>query len=341
MLTTLLKELKYTTAYCIPITCFMGFFFGGWLSWLTVIFSFVITPLMDLLLPTSSEVSDPNNKTYSRVYDWFLYINVIWVYGLVFFAGYQLMHNNYSTTELIGLLLGLGLVLGTSGINVAHELGHRNNKKEQLMAQSLLLPSFYMHFYIEHNRGHHYHVATPLDPATAQKGEYLYLFWLKSIFLSYIDSWKIQFKILKGDWLSWKNNMLWYLVLSLGYISVLFMLFGFKITVLLIISGIIGILLLETINYIEHYGLERKQLDNGHYERVQPCHSWNANYTFGRIILFELTRHSDHHYKASKKYHTLAHQKHAPELPFGYPAAIICSLVPWLWFAIMHPKLKT
>ncbi|NME70308.1 alkane 1-monooxygenase [Flammeovirga aprica] len=334
------KEIKYTSAYLIPLCCFIGFYFGGVYTWLTVAFSFILTPILDVFLPTSDEVSDANNKIYSKLYDWFLYLNLVWVFGLVIYGALQWVNHTYSLFENAGLILSLGLVLGTSGINVAHELGHRKEKKEQLMAQALLLPTFYMHFFIEHNRGHHTNVATPLDPATAQKGEWVYSFWFKTVIFSYISAWKIQIKMLNGKFFTMKNNMLWYHVIYFLYIFSILFFFNFHALKYCVLSAMVGFLLLETINYVEHYGLMRKLLPNGRYERVQLCHSWNANYTFGRIILFELTRHSDHHYKASKKYHTLEHQTSAPELPFGYPTAILCSLVPWLWFWIMDKRLS-
>jgi alkane 1-monooxygenase len=101
--------------------------------------------------------------------------------------------------------------------------------------------------------------------------------------------------------------------------------------------GILSFLFLETINYIEHYGLKRSKLPSGRYERVQPHHSWNSNFNIGRIVLYELTRHSDHHFKASKKYQLLDSHEKSPTLPMGYPASILLSLLPPLWFYIINP----
>ena len=111
-------------------------------------------------------------------------------------------------------------------------------------------------------------------------------------------------------------------------------LFGF------LLASLIGIILLETVNYIEHYGLRRKEISEGLFERVQPWHSWNSDYPLGRIMLFELTRHSDHHYKASKKYQVLQHLEQSPQLPTGYPGMMLLSLVPPLWFRIVNPKVE-
>ena len=55
------------------------------------------------------------------------------------------------------------------------------------------------------------------------------------------------------------------------------------------------------IEFLEKTGLTIVN-ENGKYERVLPQHSWNSNHLVGRTILFELSRHSDHHFKASKHY---------------------------------------
>jgi alkane 1-monooxygenase len=106
------------------------------------------------------------------------------------------------------------------------------------------------------------------------------------------------------------------------------------------LSALIGALLLETVNYIEHYGLTRQQTTNNQYERVQPTHSWNSNHVLGRLLLFELSRHSDHHYMASRKYQILRNIDNAPQMPTGYPGMMLLSLFPTLWFKIMHAQMN-
>jgi alkane 1-monooxygenase len=98
-------------------------------------------------------------------------------------------------------------------------------------------------------------------------------------------------------------------------------------------------LLLETVNYIEHYGLQRRKVNEFRYEDVTPVHSWNSDFVIGRLVLFELTRHSDHHYEPSKHYQLLDSMPAASQLPAGYPAMMLLSLIPPLWFRVMNPRL--
>jgi alkane 1-monooxygenase len=105
-------------------------------------------------------------------------------------------------------------------------------------------------------------------------------------------------------------------------------------------AAIFGFLTLETVNYIEHYGLSRKKNEFGAWEKTLPIHSWNSNHPVGRILLFELTRHSDHHYIANRPYQVLRHFDESPQMPTGYPGMMVMSLFPPVWFWVMGKELK-
>jgi alkane 1-monooxygenase len=331
-------------AYSVPLSVIISFYFKGVASYTALAYVFVFIPLIESILPIKQKdlvYIDTNKRSLNRIFDWLLYLNVPIVYTILGYGFYNFSTVNLNTYENIGLVFALGILLATNAVNVAHELGHRKSKFEVLLTRLLLLPCMYMHFTIEHNHGHHKYVATDLDPATAKKGQSLYHFWVTSVLGQYKNAWRIQTRLLKKNsarFLSFKNNMLLFVILQLAYLGGVYMLFGFKIFLISLIVGIISFLFLETINYIEHYGLVRKEI-NGKYEKVQNIHSWNSNHVMGRIVLYELTRHSDHHYRASKKYQVLESLENSPTLPFGYPGSMIIATLPPLWYAIMHPKL--
>lgn len=341
-----MKDLKYLAAYLVPAFCVSGLLLGGWMSLSTILFVFVVIPILEPLLGRSeSNVSEPerDKMLQNKVFDWLLYLNIPVVYGIILLFISVLNQGNLSNLEFTGNLISVGLVLGACGINVGHELGHRPNKLEQFFAKILLLPSWYMHFFIEHNRGHHKNIATDLDPASARKGESIYAFWLRSVFKSYLSAWRLECQRLKRanvPFLSMENEMLVFTLIQLLYGAFVGLLVNnWWSFFAILMAGVVGFLLLETINYIEHYGLRRKLLSSGRYERVQPKHSWNADYQIGRILLYELTRHSDHHFIATKKYQVLDHHDQAPELPVGYPTSMLMALVPPLWFSVMDKRI--
>ena len=133
--------------------------------------------------------------------------------------------------------------------------------------------------------------------------------------------------------------MLWYTILQLGYLLIIFSLLGSTALFVSLGIGLVGAFLLESINYIEHYGLQRAKTKSGRYERVREVHSWNSNHVLGRVMLYELTRHSDHHYKSHKKYQLLDYHDISPQMPFGYPTSMVLALVPPLWFAVMNKRI--
>jgi alkane 1-monooxygenase len=207
-----------------------------------------------------------------------------------------------------------------------------------------------MHFFIEHNRGHHVRVATPEDPATSRKGETFYGFWWRSVTQGYLSSWHLEIERLQkkglGFW-SLSNQMIWFQILPLIFVSFFFGLFSYleqrlvwEVPAFFFIQSILGFSLLELVNYLEHYGMERKQLPSGAYEKVTPLHSWNASQLVSNFLLFQLQRHSDHHAVAHKRYQVLDHNDASPQLPAGYSAMIILACIPPLWFAVMDPRLS-
>lgn len=337
--------MKYLWAYSIPLVGILCIFQLGIWTFFLIVFVFILIPILEYILPLDhSNYSDEEKekRLKNKVFDWLLYLNVLIVYGSLFFTFKIVQTTSLQLYELIGIVLSLGIILGSNGINVAHELGHRKILFERILGKLLLVPSHYTHFFIEHNHGHHLDVSTPEDPSTAKYNQNLYSFWWQSVSGTYMKAWKIQKKINEinnTSFFSPKNDMFWFTILQITYLISLYAFFGLKVLIVGISAGIIGFLLLETINYIEHYGLKRKKLPSGRYERVTEKHSWNSNHILGRIILYELTRHSDHHYKSTKEYQILECHEESPQLPYGYPTSMVLSFIPPLWFSIMNKRI--
>ncbi len=341
----MLRDSKYLIAYIAPLAGYLGIYLGGIWSFGSIYIGFVLIPILEQILPKSAQNFPPeveNKKAVARFFDILLYLNIPILYGLIAYFFYTLAQGGLAMYEIIGMICNVGLIIGTCGINVGHELGHRNNKWEQALGKILLLPALYMHFFIEHNRGHHKNVATPLDPASARLGESVYAFWVRSVSGSYINAWKLEAERLKKlgkPVFSWSNEMLRFQVFQVAYLVTIGLIYSWWMVGYAVAIAVFGFLMLECVNYIEHYGLRRALLPNGRYENVLPIHSWNSDHELGRIFLYELTRHSDHHYKSTRKYQVLRHFEESPQLPLGYPASIIASLLPPVWFGLMNKKI--
>ena len=296
------RDAKYLLAFVPTAFAYLSVLWAGSWSFAGVGFAFVVIPFLELFSKNSEEnftEEQEVSKLANRFFDWLLYLNIPLLYGLLWLYFGRIADGGLATYEIVGMTLSTGVIAGSLGINVAHELGHRQTKHEQFMSKVLLLSCLYMHFFIEHNRGHHLKVATLEDPATSRYGEVVYAFWVRSVVNSFLDAWRLENNRLKQQgkgWLSIHNDMIWYQVIQLTYLVAAGLIFGWAIIPFVVAVAIIGFLQLETVNYIEHYGLLRNKMENGRYERVQPQHSWNSNHDLARIFLYELTRHSDPHF---------------------------------------------
>ncbi|MBL8002347.1 MAG: alkane 1-monooxygenase [Flavobacteriales bacterium] len=336
--------LKYGLVYLIPAVVAASLATRSAWSFAAVAFIFGVLPVLELILkpdPRNLDAAQEAVAKQDRLYDLILYSLVPIQWGLLLFFLVQVSAAELSWVVKLGLTTAFGMACGVLGINAAHELGHRTTKHEQFMAKALLLTTLYMHFFIEHNRGHHKHVSTDEDPASSRRGEWLYAFFLRTITGSWLSAWKLEEQRLRKKGLpvfSLHNEMLRFQVIQFALLAAIAIAFGPEVMGWFLGAALIGILLLETVNYIEHYGLRRRKVGDT-YERPLPIHSWNSDHPLGRLILLELTRHSDHHYLASRKYQVLRHFDESPQLPAGYPAMMALAFVPPLWFRVMDREI--
>jgi alkane 1-monooxygenase len=333
-------KFRYLFVYTLPVLAIISFHSQGIWSYLPVLEAFVFIPIIELITkPNATNLTQENRLKVkdNRFYLWALRLSV----PVQLFCGIYMLYQidgALDITTRIGRILSYGMLCGVMGINIAHELGHKTNRIDQFLAKVLLTTTLYTHFYLEHNFGHHKNVGTPEDASTARKGEWVYLFWIRSIAMSYLSAWRIGMKRSKGNVL--KNEMVYYTLIQIILLVLIYLSFDGSVLLGFVGASITGWLLLETVQYIEHYGLVRKKSSNYRYENVEPQHSWNSNHMWGRAILFELSRHSDHHYLPNKEYPLLDHHQESPQLPTGYPGMMLLSLIPPLYMHIVHARIQ-
>jgi alkane 1-monooxygenase len=261
---------------------------------------------------------------------------------LIFYLGTTWNHSQAHPMVRLGWILSVMLSTGGIGITVAHELIHRRTLAERWIGRWILMSVLYMHFAIEHVRGHHALVATDQDPASAPQGMSVYRFMLGTVPGQWSSAWRLEAKRLEKHGLSlWSfhNEMLAFLMIQAAWIALIITLFGTAFLPVYFTVAILSFLLLEIVNYIEHYGLRREKGANGRWESVRESHSWNSNHRISRMLLFELSRHSDHHMSAEKPYQVLLNEPASPQMPNGYPGMVLLALVPPLWFSVMDRRL--
>lgn len=341
-----MNVIPYYLAFLMPLSVFVGYQLGGAFNFLTPLFIFGLIPLFDILIgfdyanPSQEEMETISQKwSFRLVTHLFVPVQI----ALIVWGAYVVTHANLSLVEISGLILSVGITTGGIGITIAHELCHKRNPVEQTLGKILLMSVSYMHFHIEHMQGHHLNVATQHDPATARLGESFYSFYPRTVIGSFRSAWQTEIKRLQKDNLdiwSYHNQMIWFVILPVLFAGCLGLLFGWMAIAYFFAQSVIAFSLLEVVNYLEHYGLERKEISPGKYERVSAAHSWNASNRITNYFLFKLQRHADHHMHPLRRYQTLRHFDESPQLPTGYAGMVVLALVPPLWRKVMDPRVQ-
>lgn len=320
--------------------------------WIGPILVFLLVPALDLIFgpdgenPPAEIVETLENDRFYR-YCTYLYLPFqfatlvwacyLWSSGDLSWLG---IDGGLGVVSKIGLAISVGVVAGI-GINTAHELGHKTVRLERRLSRIALAQSFYGHFYVEHNRGHHVRVSTPEDPASARFGESFWEFLPRSVFGSLRSSWRLErdrlARLGRRAW-TLRNEVLSAWLLSVVLFAALIAAFGIEIAPYLVIQAVFGFSLLEVVNYLEHYGLLRQRTASGRYERCTPAHSWNSDHLVTNVFLYHLQRHSDHHANPTRRYQTLRSMEISPQLPAGYATMLTLAYFPPLWRKVMDHR---
>jgi alkane 1-monooxygenase len=345
------KRYLWLVALVMPMLPFvaMGMFvwtgWGVWL-WLGPIVILGIVPVLDLV--AGLDRSNPPDDVIAalekdRYYRWLTFLFLPIQYAGFVTAFWFIATGDISVLDKVGLAVTVGFIAGL-GINTAHELGHKRESHERWLAKIALAQSFYGHFYIEHNRGHHVRVATPADPASSRVGESFYAFWPRTVAGSLASAWRLErrrYGLRHQHPFRLGNDVInaWLMTVALWTVMILWLSAG--ILPYLVIQALIGLTLLEAVNYLEHYGMLRQIVGvpgKERYERVDPSHSWNSNNLATNVLLYHLQRHSDHHANPTRRYQALRDYKESPVLPTGYAGMILLALVPAAWRRTMDPR---
>ncbi len=335
---------SYACVYALVAIAVASLFTGGLSTFAMPLIVFGLIPLFELFMPGTTRNASPDEeqaRLADRRFDLLLLAAVPALYGSLALLLWRAHTGALTGIELVGGMASVGTLVGALGLNVGHELGHRSSKAMQRVARVLYFPALYVHFFVEHNRGHHMRVATEEDPASARRGDWLYAHWVRSIAHGLRSAWGLEADRLRRSGhspFSLRNEVLVAWVLEVLAVSVVAALSPVA-AVAWLGAALVGVLMLETVNYVEHYGLRRQKNARGRWERVRPIHSWNSNHTLGRVLLFDLSRHSDHHANPRRPFAVLRHFDDAPQLPTGYPGMMVLSVVPPLFHAVMAREL--
>ncbi|TNV78363.1 hypothetical protein FGO68_gene1002 [Halteria grandinella] len=312
---------------------------------------YVFLPLLDYLLPVDHyNLSEARVRIFEK--DWRflipLYATFFMDIAFLFYMLWGISNGRFGNTTFEFMIYAI--CSGQAGaINavVGHELVHRRHIIHKICGTIAYAKMMYGHFFIQHIRSHHKKVATPDDPSTSRLGESLYYFYWRAIPAGYVEVWDYEINRLtqQGSKAWWEfliyNRLITFNLAQAAWIGIVYSIFGGRAAVFHLIYSAIVTLMFEAVNYLEHYGLERKKIDPTNpasaYESVKIIHSWNAPQVVTNYALFKLQRHSDHHANAYKPYQILDSFIESPMLPYGYSVSLILSYLPPIWKKVIDP----
>lgn len=271
----------------------------------------------------------------------------------------------------LALLLATGLYFGQVSNANAHELIHRADKRLFVLGKWVYVSLLYGHHTSAHRLVHHRFVATPDDPNTATLGEGFWSFAPRAWIGGFTAGWEMEQARLSAraearakpetpasepearpdlpdlptrlrTRLSGINPYFSYVLGGLWFVALFAVLFGW--------AGVLGYLLLCAYaqmqillaDYVQHYGLMRKRLDEERYTPVTAAHSWDAPDPVSSLFMLNAPRHSDHHAHPARPYPALrlgdTEAPGRPILPRSLPAMAALALFPPAWHRVMDHR---
>jgi alkane 1-monooxygenase len=322
----------------------------GWSNlfvYTNTIYIFGVISLLDMVVgPTSHGIYEPfaggQLQQRARIYQGIVLSALPIFVFLIWWGCYVYSTHNFTLMEKIGWAVSVGVLTTIFSYNAAHEMVHKNHPVLQMLGGVLFSLGLYGGAKVSHIRSHHVLVATPEDPTSARRGQTLYGFLPRAIWVNVWGAWKIQMRLLEqrhARFFSAGNEMLLWTLISGAVLFGVNYLFGFETAVYYVAQCFVGVVTLEMTNYVAHYGLQRKRLANGRYENVALQHSWNCDFIFNNLMSLNVQRHTDHHKYGPREYQLLRSLPDSPQLPQGYTVLAALALIPPVWTRYMKPYL--
>lgn len=350
--------LRYFGTHLLVAAATAGLLLGGWWSWLGLLTGIVGWIGGDAL--SAPVATQRPGYRHRRVLDAALYsllpplvvLSVVFAWSLAEsdlfgigqalagMTGYDALAARAATTfvDHLGASWSFALAIAMAGILTAHELLHRQHDPLALaVGRAMLAMAFNATLEVAHVFGHHSEVGTRADPATARRGEGVYRFFVRSTLGQIGQAWRIERTRLAArapPW-RWLNNRVMRGFARSGLVATAFYAAGGGGALgWFLVASTWNKLLLEALNYMEHYGLVRVAGTP-----IEPRHAWDSVSAFSHAALFNLPWHADHHHRSTAPFPELGPSPDAPRLGRGYLATLPIVLVPPLWRRVIAPRL--
>lgn len=343
-----LGNLGFLLVYAIPALFVGCTWLGAWSAqpqlwvWLPLAIGYGLVPALQAVWPHPVPLLE---ASHGRA-PWPLYHRALLWLSLPAQLGMLYVATDYAVSGALhgwsyaGHLLTTGVLSAIFAINISHELIHRPQAVERTLGGLLLSTVWFGTFKVVHVQIHHRYVATPLDFATARRGQGIYGYWLQCFTGNVRAAWRCECARLatrQQRW--WRSELLLWYGLSFLWLGLALALWGWPGALFFLAQAMLAIMKLDCINYLQHYGLTRRLGRDGRYEPVQERHAWSQGLFLHDLLLLNLFRHGDHHAHPQRPYHLLRLDRPTPRYPYNYALMVLLVFVPRLFQAVVHPIL--
>jgi fatty acid desaturase len=341
-LRTLFVSLRYVLTNALLVAFIVALAHGGWPIWTVMVLALLIGGVID------EAVGDDAGRHGRRSWS-FADLNLYATLPLLLVMTYLLLRliasgadpdrqDSFGTATMIVAVIGAGYFYALAGVTAGHELTHRvSDPLARLCAKVLLAFTVNPIFDTYHVQGHHRDVCTGRDAATAWRGEYVLGFVVRTVVHQSIEGWRLEAARLRrkgrAEW-SVHNRALGGIACSIAILAAAAVIAGAAGSIAVLAAAILGRVLHEMINYVQHYGIVRVEG-----APIEERHAWDSPRIVSNALFYNLPRHADHHRFATKPYWELAVPAESPKLPHGYQTMALIALVPVWWHGRIDPLL--
>jgi alkane 1-monooxygenase len=316
-----------------------GFVMGGGWVWLGAA-TFPALTALDLVFSRPDHAV--RRVRYPRLAEVPLYLHAVLMVALLAAAAWRAHAGEagapLAAGRIAGVVASLAWLSVVPNIPFVHELIHRQSRLDRFLGFVLAVVVADPMRRLAHLRGHHALLGLREDSDTARRGETIYGFMVRAACRAARESFLSEKSRLAKRGLSvwsFRGDAIRSMLLTASVLAAIGLAAGTAAALTTLAAFLASRFLLESFNYLQHYGLVRAPgTPFGH------RHSWNHLSPVVRAAALEITNHAHHHRNPTVPFHALVPEPEAPQMPSAL-LCFLCALVPPLWERlIVMPRLR-
>jgi alkane 1-monooxygenase len=222
-------------------------------------------------------------------------------------------------TFAIGAIFGYSINIFSA--TAGHELIHRRSRVGRICADALYAAMLYPHFPAVHLASHHRWAGSGRDCQTPRPGEQIHPYLWRAL-VGGLSTASTARAVVLDPHLPWRVLAAFLAVVAFGLIG------AWPFALFLIVQGLFAFIIVETLNYIQHYNPASARSSTGDEWTWPPNQDLNF---VSRCTLLNLPLHAAHHLEPNVHYSRLVPISQGASCSWGYWTSFWLAWTPPLW----------